>query len=440
MTLLACALVLALQGLPGARGSGGASFSLRNGSCSGDEPFACRRPSARRGTTAATEKAVLEGQRWLVRHQNPDGSWGEDTLRERCSPDHPCIPRGVEVRPYYNEGLTGLALLAFLGTGHGPGAKEKLHDTATGKRYVLGDVVTRGLQWLVDRQKEDGSFSATRVFLYNEALCAGKDPWQGPAQKAVDFLVAAQKKHPEDGDRWGWRYDSGAVIEARKAKGEIDADDYSVEIADSDLSVTGWVITALKSARICGLEVPEEALQGGLGFARYVTAEDGLAGYQKPGGAGKAVKGLRDEYDYHTGTMSALSMLVRTFVARDLGDPFLEEAAQHILKDLPWISPNKLSVDYYYWYQASLALHQFDGPDSPRKKTGTYWAPWKKAMEKAILELQDENQEQDACSRGGWLVDDRWSHAGRALYNTAINVLTLEVYYRYENAFEGGKR
>jgi hypothetical protein len=61
-------------------------------------------------------------------------------------------------------------------------------------------------------------------------------------------------------------------------------------------------------------------------------------------------------------------------------------------------------------------------------------------MESALLDLQDKNKERDMCSRGGWLVDDRWSHAGRALYNTAINVLTLEVYYRYENAFGAGKR
>ena len=212
-----------------------------------------------------------------------------------------------------------------------------------------------------------------------------------------------------------------------------------IQVYDADISVTGWVIMALKSARISGLDVPEEALEGGLRFARHVSLPDGLAGYQSPEHAGKKVPGLRDEYDYHPGTMSALSMLVRTFVEHDLEDPFLAAAAQQIVRDPPAVSRDRLTVDYYYWYYGSLALNQFDGPDSPRA-SGTYWDPWKKAMEEAVLELQDQSKEKGACARGGWLVDDRWSHAGRALYNTALNTLTLEVYYRYENAFGVGRR
>jgi hypothetical protein len=38
------------------------------------------------------------------------------------------------------------------------------------------------------------------------------------------------------------------------------------------------------------------------------------------------------------------------------------------------------------------------------------------------------------------MVPDRWSYDGGPIYTTAINVLTLEVYYRYENAFGGAKR
>ena len=404
------------------------------------------------GKLQATEKAVLEALRWLVRHQAEDGSWSAAGLRERCTGARPCIGADVEVQPFYDEGLTALALLAFLGAGYGHDAEQRITDTVTGLQYTLGDVVLRGLRWLVARQRSDGSFSAERAFMYSEALCAmalseayalshgaGKRAWRRPAQKAVDFLVAAQKRSAEDGRPWGWRYDSRALLEARKQSGEIDDETYLVEIHDADISVTGWAIMALKSARLGRLDVPEEALQGGLRFARHVSLPDGRAGYQAPEHAGKKVPGLRDEFDYHAGTTSALSMLVRTFVAHDLGDPFLEEAARQIVKDLPALSRDGLSVDYYYWYHGSLALEQFDGPDSPRA-SGVYWDPWRKAMERSLLELQDRSKEKGACSRGGWLVDDRWSHAGRALYNTAINTLTLEVYYRYENAFGVGRR
>src|SRR5262245_50323198 len=47
-----------------------------------------------RGATAQTEEAVLEGLRWLLRHQNGNGSWGADSSRSHCSPDRPCIPTG----------------------------------------------------------------------------------------------------------------------------------------------------------------------------------------------------------------------------------------------------------------------------------------------------------------------------------------------------------
>src|SRR5262245_48110405 len=145
-------------------------------------------------------------------------------------------------------------------------------------------------------------------------------------------------------------------------------------------------------------------MQGGLRFARYVSSPDGLVGYREPVDAGKPITVPGGQHLYHVATMSSLGMLVRTFVEHDLEDPFLEEAAKQIVKDLPAVSKDKQSIDYYYWYYGSLALNQFDGPDSPRA-SGNYWNPWKKAMEEAVIELQDKNKDRDVCSRGGWLVD-----------------------------------
>jgi hypothetical protein len=162
-----------------------------------------------------------------------------------------------------------------------------------------------------------------------------------------------------------------------------------------------------------------------------------MVGYLNPEMAGDTVSGVGDHYQYHPGVMSALGMLVRTFVRHDLSDPALELGAKYILRDLPVIDKEMLSVDYYYWYYATLALHQFDGPDSPREgQKGMYWKPWNEAMIETLLELQDESKERDICSRGGWLAPDRWGMGhGGPIYATAISTLTLEVYYRYENAF-----
>jgi len=424
-----------------------------------------------KGATVGTEEAVLEGLRWLIRHQNEDGSWGPDTLASHCTPpDKPCIPAGTEVKPYYNTGLTGLALLCFLGQGISVGSKIEIVDTAMGKRHQAGDVVKRGIKWLVDHQDKEQGYLSDPDFsyaMYNEALgtmalceaygISRNRELKRPAQNAVNWLVAAQKRNTTVAStlqstagasettavaqdtvspRWGWRYFSKKHLDDKLASAALDQVAYTELSQDVDISVTTWVVMALKSAQLVNLEVPSDVMPGALEYARYVTGKQGLAGYKSPYGAGAPISGPGDQFTYHTATMSALAMLVRTFVKHDLEDPFLEDAAKHIVKDLPTVSKDKLSVDYYYWYYATLALNQFDGPDSPRRGAGKYWEPWNKELIDSILSLQDQSKSRNTCTRGGWLENDRWGgHTGYALYSTTINVLTLEVYYRYENAF-----
>jgi len=54
----------------------------------------------------------------------------------------------------------------------------------------------------------------------------------------------------------------------------------------------------------------------------------------------------------------------------------------------------------------------------------------------AILPVQHGRK--DGCAEGSWDTTkvDRWAQGGR-VYATAINVMTLEVYYRYKSVFGG---
>ncbi|MCY2961544.1 MAG: terpene cyclase/mutase family protein [Planctomycetota bacterium] len=408
----------------------------------------------RRIETVKTYEAVLQGLRWLARHQNADGSWSPATLNENCPCDDPAYnPK----RPYgrlYDTGLTSLALLAFLGAGFSHESKLDLVDTTTARRHKIGTIVKKGLQWLVARQNPDGSFTPDRAFLYNEALAAmavseaygltQARPWREPAQRSLDFLQRAQRPSPTGVGLWGWRYASRMDIEQfHRGAGSQDAEQ-SKDLYDADTSVTGWAVMALKSGQLSGLRVSPDALAGGLAFANHVTQlgadgrPTGLAGYLDAQGAGAKVTGPNDQFVYHPASMAALGMCIRIFGNHDPEDPFLKPAAEQIVKDLPAVSKDGLSLDYYYWYYASLALNQVDGPDAP-KRSGRYWPAWNKAMVDALLGLQ--SQEKRSCTSGGWMAPDRWSldHGG-PLYATALNVLTLEVYYRYENAFGGAKR
>ena len=99
-----------------------------------------------------------------------------------------------------------------------------------------------------------------------------------------------------------------------------------------------------------------------------------------------------------------------------------------IASDLPEWKQHK--VDFYYWYYASLALFQYDGPD------GGLWLKWNEPMKNAIVPHQKGSA--DGCRIGSWDPEaDRWGFEGGRVYAVAINALTLEVYYRYANVFGG---
>ncbi len=440
----------ALNSSPRAAGAIGVGGGSVRGTGQGtSDSIGPNRPWRRRkGITGFTQmdKLVLDGLRWLARHQNADGSWTAAGVREHCSADDPCPDPKATWSRNYDEGLTGMALLAYLGAGFSHESKQWLLDPITRQRWQVGEVVKNGLRWLKSRQNADGSFSRDRAFLYNEALATlalteaygltQNRYWMEPAQRGIDFIQNAQRPNPTGNGVWGWRYASRQEIEAKYPGGSLD-ETGKKELFDSDLSATGWCVMALKSAQLSNLRVAPAAMEGALAFTQFVSLPDGQAGYLDAKSAGQKVSGVDDHFQYHTASMSALAMCVRAFTAHDASDPFLEAAARRIAVDLPAAGKDGLQADYYYWYYGSLALHQFDGPESPRA-SGKYWGPWNKAMVEALTSTQSHDSK--TCHDGGWLAPDRWCHSGGPIYATAINVLTAEVYYRYANAFGARRR
>jgi hypothetical protein len=186
----------------------------------------------------------------------------------------------------------------------------------------------------------------------------------------------------------------------------------------------------LTSGRQAGLQVDGASLQGAVAFCEFVTGNDGLVGYIDPKSAGATVTGpFDDRFRYHYTTMTALGLCIRIYAQSDLEVPFVAFGAKRLIGDLPSVTGELSSIDYYYWHYGTLALHELDGPTSPLRN-GKYWSPWEKTLTEAILPLQDPSE--NACSQGGWLVSDRWgSYSGAGpLYNTAMNVLTLETLLR----------
>lgn len=411
------------QGLNDSIGAGGGGGGRYGGRYGGKKNLV-----ARGGGSDETEGAVLAALRWLSRHQSPDGSWALSAYLNQCGKvakytgrcDPTGIHQAVDVATHnYDVGLTGLSLLAFLGAGYTHTSK----DEYDGIRF--GDVVRNSLQYLLKMQDAEGCVGSRSVeqYMYNHTIAAlalseaygltGNIKFKDQAQRAIDFIVAAQNPGK------GWRY----IYQA----------------GENDTSVTGWAVMALKSADLSGLTfdrtVAYDGARAWLDSVDYKPGEGGgtggttrwKAGYQFGAEADVAIPGINDQYDQHP-SMTAISVMSRIFMDKKRGDAKVSCGAKVLLDDLPkW---DLLAIDFYYWYYASLAIYQYDGPDGP------LWKSWNRKMVSSLVDNQNKQAGQD--KGGSWEPVCRWCCKGGRVYGTAINALTLEVYYRYASVF-GGK-
>jgi hypothetical protein len=339
--------------------------------------------------------ATLDALAWLARHQDPDGSWSVTTYTARCREAVPCGPNPGDED--FKTGVTGLALLAFLGAGYTHLSKE-IHDG-----IVLGDPVRKGLNGLLKIQAIDGFLGdrGLQKAMYGHAiatLALAEDLGstrsaliRDQAQKAVDALLAAQNPGK------GWRY---------RARG-----------GDNDTSVTAWAVLALQSAGIAGLAVPPGSLRGAVAWIDEATDENGRTGYTRKGTGKVFIPGLCESYDHHE-TLSAVALFARIGVERNWKDVRHEQALRLLAQDLP--TKNPLAADACYWFFASHAVRRYQG------ETGETWTAWKKALLDLLLPVQNRAGEK----KGSWEPVDRWSGEGGRVYITAMNALTLNALSR----------
>ena len=359
------------------------------------------RGTKRGGGGRATEAALLHGLAWLQAHQSPDGSWDADGFPELCGRIGPgrCEGRGAAA---HDVGLTGLALLAFLGDG----------STMSDGPHAL--VVRRGVRWLKEQQDvESGRIGrlASRDFVYDHAIATlaiceafyfSRSPQLRPvAQRAVDHVAAIRNRYG------AWRYDDPPV-------------------GDNDTSVTGWMVFALKSAQDAGLVVDDEAFDGALAWFDEVTdPATGRAGYDGPGTLSSRTAANRHFPVEQGEAMTAVALLCRIFLGRTPEeDPLLLRHAELLRRKPPVWDPEGFGCDMYYWYYGTYATYQLGGRE---------WAVWSRAMEPAIV----DSQRRDGDQKGSWDPVGPWGHVGGRVYSTALMTLCLEVYYRYGRVLGG---
>jgi len=307
-----------------------------------------------------TDETVLRALRWLKMEQEEDGAWtGAGT-----------------------PGITGLALLAFLGHGETPESDE------------FGETVRKAIDWLLTNQRRDGRFKDSDSGGYSlpiaaYALCEAygmtrMPELKEPTERVITIIIEGQ--HPSG----GW--------------------DYNCKKSDrDDTSYMSWCVQAVHAAKDAGIQAEglDACLRRAVTGFRTNAHPDGGFGYCRPGKGPLTAAGVL-----------CLQLLGRTDSREVTQGLALLAERMSCDWDHPWL-PQPL----YYWYYTTYA-HFNAG--------GRHWRQWQRQFAREIIDHQTVlKRKAGGRNVGSWRGISNAEMEHGEVYSTALCTLILEVYYRY---------
>jgi hypothetical protein len=284
-----------------------------------------------------------------------------------------------------NTGVTSLAVMAFLAKGHLPG------------RGIYGAVIDRGVDYVLSQQLDNGLLicrkqtGRTSGLMYEHSIATlllseVSGMLDAPRQKKLDevlskalfVLLQAQKVPKSEANKGGWRYTPGTT--------------------DSDLSLTGWSIMALRAAKLNGAAIPDEHIEMAVSYILNCHEENGGFSY---------MPGMRSP----TASMTGVALLCLELCGEH-GNEDCEAAGEFILSRPPQMTSPDGRPDhhrYYAYYYCGQAMFQLGGK---------YWSEFAPQMYEALLPAQNDD--------GSWTYPDQ-SFPYNMSYPTAMSILTLTV-------------
>ncbi|MGE3165969.1 MAG: hypothetical protein AB7O52_13775 [Planctomycetota bacterium] len=351
------------------------------------------------GGDANTEIAVARGLEYLATRQRNHGGFG--ALAHQHAK--------------YGEvtvGKSALALLAFLGAGHHPQSNT-----------VHSEVTASAVRFLLTRQEANGHFGANTT-AYSHAIAtyalgeayllspdpALREPLALAARHILDHQVGGTGDSRLDG---GWNYYSAHANALERT-------------SYPRVSITAWQIMALETALLAGLEVPSERLDLARSFliASWNDRYGRFLYTREP-------ERLNSRYPTLPGSTPAA-----TFALQILGvpndDPVVARGLRFVSEHLPgpWRAANadafvaEAEGNPYFWYYGTLATFLAGGEA---------WTRWNQALKEALIPSQADD--------GSWPIISPYAEYAAdtdddRVYTTALNVLMLEIYYRYLTPFQ----
>ncbi len=265
---------------------------------------------------------------------------------------------------------TAIALAPFLGAGYTHRDGQHKETVRKGLYYLQ----TRAFETANGIDLREGTMYAqglAAIVLCEAYAMTEDESLKHVAQGALDFIEFAQAKNG------GWRYELNEP---------------------GDTTVTGWQLMAIKSGEMAGLRVRSPTMYMVNDFLDTVQSEEG------------AKYGYQDRAPRPATT--AIGLLCRMYLRWPRSHPGLMAGVRY----LDEIGPSK--NDIYFNYYATQVMHHWQGSD---------WKRWNDRMRDYLVQTQSNQGHEN----GSWYFEHSHSQKGGRLYNTAMAIMTLEVYYRY---------
>ncbi|EDY21183.1 squalene-hopene-cyclase-like protein [Chthoniobacter flavus Ellin428] len=195
---------------------------------------------------------------------------------------------------------------------------------------------------------------------------------------------------------------------------------YGYDKTESDTSVSGWQIQALKAAHVSGLDIAgvHATLDKAMDNLERVRGRNGGFGYRNAAQEKYSLTGIGVLCTYFW--KQEKSKLVRDGI-----EYIMEHTTKRSLKDLYFpVDYADDKADLYAWYYDTLACAYVGG---------SAWNTWNRLIQRELVHNQSADGSWPVLSgksAGGDL--QRSTNITGQLYRTNLCILMLEVYYRYK--------
>jgi len=319
------------------------------------------------------DKALDKALAYLAKTQHKEGYW----------------PSGLGK----STAVSSLAVMAFLAKGYTPGTGPYGRHIDRGIDFVLRTQRRNGLLCPAGSKRGPMYAHGISTLMLSEVSGMVDKQRQQKIDKALPaalrLILTAQQVRKSATHKGGWRYQAHST--------------------DSDISLTGWSLMALRSARNNGSQIPDKAIADAVGFVLRCRAK----AKARPAKKNKPAPGVG--FAYQPGGAPGMARTGTAVLC-------LELCGKHRCKEAldggDWILANpvrRFGAAYFYYglYYCSQGMFQLGGK---------YWQQFAPHMYEMMLKFQRKD--------GSWPQASGGEASAGACYSTAMGVLAVSVSYR----------